>query len=229
MGGSPSGRGTGKAGGVGSSGGDASSRGRGPAGRVPRSGPAVTSIQTGDGNSLPVRVLILGAVLLFAFFILFPTLMAYLSQQAQYDAVRNELAQAQATSTALEEELARWKDDAYVRTQARDRLSYVMPGETTYVVIGAEQFAEQDAAASGGSAGQTTKPWFTTLSESAAVAGATGDVEPEESQRGWTDRLPSVPTPTATDAPSQDATSSSPGADGAKAATDDSDSTQTGE
>lgn len=189
----------------------------------------MTSISTGDGNSLPVRVLILGAVLLFAFFILFPTLMAYLSQQAQYDAVRNELAQAQATSTALEEELARWKDDAYVRTQARDRLSYVMPGETTYVVIGAEQFAEQNAATGSSGAGQAAKPWFTTLSESAAVAGSTGDVEPEESQRGWTDRLPSVPTSTSTEAPGENASSSSSEADGANASTDESDSTQTGE
>jgi cell division protein FtsB len=35
----------------------------------------------------------------------------------------------------LETELELWEDPAYVATQARDRLRYVMPGEQGYVVI----------------------------------------------------------------------------------------------
>lgn len=37
---------------------------------------------------------------------------------------------------ALDQQLQRWKDPAYVRAQARSRLHYVLPGETSYVVIG---------------------------------------------------------------------------------------------
>jgi len=36
---------------------------------------------------------------------------------------------------ALTTQRARWNDPAYIRAQARDRLFYVMPGETSYLVI----------------------------------------------------------------------------------------------
>jgi len=58
-------------------------------------------------------------------------LRAYLSQQAQYDAVVDRIKEASDTSTTLENELAQWKDDTYVRSQVRERLGYVMPGDTT--------------------------------------------------------------------------------------------------
>ena len=35
----------------------------------------------------------------------------------------------------IDAERAKWKDPVYVRAQARDRLFYVYPGETAYVVI----------------------------------------------------------------------------------------------
>lgn len=55
----------------------------------------------------------------------------------------NDLAQAQqqidqrtARVATLEVELARWRDPAYVKAQARTRLGWVMPGEVGYRVIG---------------------------------------------------------------------------------------------
>lgn len=151
-----------------------------------------------DGIAVPARVLILALVLLFAFVITFPALRGYLSQQAQYDAIMRQLQEARATSTALESELARWDDDAYVRAQARERLSYVMPGETTYVVVGADQFEDQaKAAAKAAAEAEAGSPWYSVLRESAEVAGATGEqAPPEESQRGWSTAVPTVPTPT---------------------------------
>ncbi|WP_235954094.1 FtsB family cell division protein [Actinomyces faecalis] len=151
-----------------------------------------------DGIAVPARVLILALVLLFAFVITFPALRGYLSQQAQYDAVIKQLTQARATSTALESELAQWDDEAYVRAQARERLSYVMPGETTYVVVGADRLedrSEQEARAA--AEAEAGGPWYTVLRESAEVAGATGEkAPPEESQRGWSTSVPTIPTPT---------------------------------
>ena len=37
-----------------------------------------------------------------------------------------------------EAELARWRDPAYVKSQARDRLHFVLPGERQYIVVGAK-------------------------------------------------------------------------------------------
>lgn len=56
---------------------------------------------------------------------------------------------------ALEKQKARWSDPAYVKAQARLRLHFVMPGETSYVVIGPKALAPgvAVAAAQGGAAG----------------------------------------------------------------------------
>ena len=124
-----------------------------------------------EGVAVPARVLILAVVLLGAFVVTFPSLRGYLSQQAQYDAIVKELDQARATSTALESELAQWQDDDYVRSQARERLSYVMPGETTYVVIGAEQFEEEAEHSRAKADGARTRPWYESLQESVQEAG----------------------------------------------------------
>lgn len=49
---------------------------------------------------------------------------------------RASIAQSQARIDELNADLARWDDPDYVRAQARDRLGWVMPGETGYRVIG---------------------------------------------------------------------------------------------
>ncbi len=124
-----------------------------------------------EGVAVPARVLILAVVLLGAFVVTFPSLRGYLSQQAQYDAIVKELDRARATSATLEAELAQWQDDDYVRSQARERLSYVMPGETTYVVVGAEQFEDETEHARAKADGARARPWYETLQESVQEAG----------------------------------------------------------
>ena len=160
-----------------------------------------------DGMAVPVRVLVLVVVLLLAFVVVLPSLRGYLSQRAQYDAVVQQVAEAKATATALEDELARWQDDEYVRSQARERLSYVMPGETTYVVIGAEQFEDTQTGGTPGTAGVEHPPWFQLLRESTRVAGGASQTqEPatDPAQQGWSTSVPTIPT--ASPAPSDPAT-----------------------
>lgn len=166
-----------------------------------------------DGMAVPVRILVLVVVLLLGFVVVLPSLRGYLSQRAQYDAVVQRVAEAKATATALEDELARWQDDEYVRSQARERLSYVMPGETTYVVIGAEQFEDSQAGGTAGTAGAERPPWFQVLRESTRVAGGPSQAqEPatDPAQQGWSTSVPTVPT--ASPVPSDAATE--PGASG---------------
>ena len=38
----------------------------------------------------------------------------------------------------MEAERDRWQDPVYIRSQARDRLYYVLPGEVSYLVMDAE-------------------------------------------------------------------------------------------
>ncbi|MBF0697245.1 septum formation initiator family protein, partial [Actinomyces bowdenii] len=125
-------------------------------------------------------------VALISFAVVFTSLRAYLSQRAQYDDVVNQLAEAKATSTALEQELAKWQDETFVRSQVRQRLGYVMPGETTYVVVGADGLADGEG---GGDTEQDSQrlPWYETLRKSSRAAGGAEQTEvpTDPAQRGW--------------------------------------------
>ena len=59
----------------------------------------------------------------------------YAAQRSEIDALRAQSAAASRQVAELTEQQRRWQDPAYVRAQARQRLHYVLPGETAYVVI----------------------------------------------------------------------------------------------
>jgi len=127
---------------------------------------------------LSVRAIVFGVVALAGFTLLFPTVRAYLAQRAELDALAAQVAQAEQEERALERELDRWNDPAYVAAQARERLSYVMPGETAYRVIDPEVVVEEEpedspAAESGPAVplGGTVTPWYATVWSSLAAAG----------------------------------------------------------
>ena len=146
----------------------ASSAGSGSAGSEPEGLPT-----TVPERVLPPRIVTLAVVGLLAFVVVFTSLRAYLSQQAQYDAVVDRIKEASDTSTTLENELAQWKDDTYVRAQVRERLGYVMPGDTSYVVVGADTVKQPSA---GGEPTQDSQdvPWYQALRESSQAAGQSG-------------------------------------------------------
>ena len=66
------------------------------------------------------------------------SLKAYFQQHSQIEQLRSQIADSQTSIGHLEDEKARWQDPAYVRQQARARFGYLMPGQTSYVVIGAD-------------------------------------------------------------------------------------------
>ena len=138
---------------------------------------------TAPERVLPPRVVTLAVVCLLAFVVVFTSLRAYLSQQAQYDAVVDRIREASDTSTALENELAQWKDDTYVRSQVRERLGYVMPGDTSYVVVGADSM-KQTKTGGGASAGSQDGPWYQKLRDSSRAAGQSGSTAPAGSEDG---------------------------------------------
>jgi cell division protein FtsB len=63
------------------------------------------------------------------------SLRAYLQQRSHINDLKSSITEHEATIDSLETEKARWDDPAYVRTQARERLGYVMPGEKSYLVL----------------------------------------------------------------------------------------------
>jgi hypothetical protein len=66
------------------------------------------------------------------------SLKAYFQQHSQIQQLRSQIAGSQRSIDRLESEKAQWRDPAYVKEQARARFGYLMPGQTAYVVIGAD-------------------------------------------------------------------------------------------
>ncbi|NBX23462.1 MAG: septum formation initiator family protein [Microbacteriaceae bacterium] len=75
------------------------------------------------------------ALVVFGVVVLANPLRTLIEQRAQVADLQAQLDQKNATLDALTTQRARWNDPAYIRAQARDRLFYVMPGETSYLVI----------------------------------------------------------------------------------------------
>jgi cell division protein FtsB len=99
---------------------------------------------------------------------------AYLQQRAHIADLKATIAEREASIDDLEREKRRWHDPAFVRAQARDRFGYVMPGETSYVVLGEDgKPLEGDTGLPTPSTSltQAPEPWFDTAWDSVVLAG----------------------------------------------------------
>jgi cell division protein FtsB len=127
---------------------------------------------------LTVRLLALAVVALIATVLLVPTVRATIQQSMDLRALRADNAAQQAKADALQGDIARWNDPAYVESQARERLLFQMPGDTVWRTIGADKVVENvdpntgvkvDAGIVGGQ-GEAGTPWYTTVWESVQAA-----------------------------------------------------------
>ena len=79
----------------------------------------------------------------------------YVSQRAEVADLQREREQARRRVEQLRDLKARWQDDAYAKQQIRQRLHYVMPGETGFIVV------DPDAARKSRlDLGAADRPWY---------------------------------------------------------------------
>jgi cell division protein FtsB len=102
--------------------------GRGSGG-PPRKGPRKPS-----RNRLTGRAGILALTLCAVMVTVAYPLRQYLAQRTQISNLKHQNQVTQQQVAALQTELNKWSDPAYVAIQARERLHYVRPGETGYIV-----------------------------------------------------------------------------------------------
>jgi cell division protein FtsB len=139
--------------------------------------------RTSAPSSARRRPLLTGrAVLLFALVLLLALTLA--GPGRQYLAGRQELAELTAEGQALdrqaaelEAQLERQADPAWTERQARERLTYVLPGDRLIVVVDGEAVEGDAGTLDEAAAPAEPEPWFEGLMES--VARADGDL-PEE-------------------------------------------------
>ena len=111
------------------------------------------------------------------------SLKAYFQQHSQIQDLRGRIAASESDIHRLEAEKARWNDPAYVREQARARFGYLMPGQTSYVVIGEDgkPLAAQSTLSDPRTTDTTTPTaWWTTEWRSVELAGNPPDAQPEK-------------------------------------------------
>lgn len=139
------------------------------------------------------RVLVLAVVTMLAFVLVFPTLRSYLEQRVELEQLNAQVAAASAQNDELSAKVARWSDNAYVVAQARERLSFVLPGESAYHVQDPETVPDAPAVtppvAEDGSVvpAGSTEPWYTRIWDSVLVAGAAETGTPDDASSGAPD------------------------------------------
>ncbi|GGH38320.1 FtsB family cell division protein [Microbacterium album] len=79
-------------------------------------------------------VIMLGLVVL-GVFVLAPTVSTYVEQRQKIAALEDAIQVTEDEIAALKRERDRWRDPAYITTQARERLYYNMPGEVSFLVV----------------------------------------------------------------------------------------------
>ncbi len=85
-------------------------------------------------NSTWVSVIV---VVVIGSFLISPDVEAFLNQRRQIAEMEESIRLAQEQVEQMQAERDRWQDPVYIRSQARDRLYYVLPGEVSYLVMDA--------------------------------------------------------------------------------------------
>jgi cell division protein FtsB len=100
-----------------------------------------------------------------------PPIKNYFTQRAQISALKSQVATDRTALEAARAELELWKDPNYVKSQARERLHFVMPGERQYIVTGTKEDSTQSDSTKVVSLLPEGAPWYTRLIASVTESG----------------------------------------------------------
>ena len=129
---------------------------------------------------LAVAALVL---LVFAVLSLAPQVSTAVTTQQQLKDAAARVAAQEKNLQQLDAQVARWDDPAYIRSQAGSRLFYVLPGETTYRVVGLPSTATTTQTPSR-TVQRTKSNWLDGLLRSVVTAGTTDSAAPTTATTG---------------------------------------------
>jgi hypothetical protein len=117
----------------------------------------------------------LAGVLVILALTVVPMLRPWIAQRQELAGQQQKVSDLRRSVAELTAERNRWKDPAYVKAQAGERLNFVMPGQTRYTLLDDAGAASTDrdprtsAAAAATDGGR--RPWYGAIWESARTAG----------------------------------------------------------
>ena len=117
------------------------------------------------------RALALSFILFFLALTLAPPIKHYFTQRAQISALHAQLVSDNKALDDARKELLLWQDPEYVKSQARERLHFVLPGERQYIVTGTDQNTENEPTTKVSASLVDGQPWYTRLIASISESG----------------------------------------------------------
>lgn len=121
----------------------------------------------GSGRTFAIAGIFFVLALLLA-----PPIKNYFTQRAQISALKAELSSDYAALEAARKELTLWQDPNYIKSQARERLHFVLPGERQYIVTGGDTSDDPtDGEVSVVENLPEGQPWYTRMIASITEAG----------------------------------------------------------
>ena len=121
----------------------------------------------GSGRTFAIAAILTALALFLA-----PPIKNYFTKRAQISALESQLASDYSALEAARKELMLWQDPNYIKSQARERLHFVMPGERQYIVTGGDE--TEDSSNNGISVVENLpegQPWYTRMIASVTEAG----------------------------------------------------------
>lgn len=151
----------------------------------------ISSLRFSGFTVLVVILLVAGSV------IVSPSLSTYVQQQRELSELRESVKQSQNAVDKIDAERAKWKDPVYVRTQARDRLFYVVPGETQVNVINDAVMPAESTTTTDAKLSRVQSNWARGLAASFMAAGTTvaSPDEPKSEEAAANDPAPEQAVP----------------------------------
>jgi cell division protein FtsB len=118
------------------------------------------------------RIFAIAAIFFALALFLAPPIKNYFTQRAQISALQAQLSSDYTALAEARKELTKWQDPNYIKSQARERLHFVMPGERQYIVTGGDD--SQDPTAGAINVVENLpegQPWYTRMIASITEAG----------------------------------------------------------
>jgi cell division protein FtsB len=100
-----------------------------------------------------------------------PPVKHYFTQRAQISALNSQLASDNKALDAARQELLLWQDPEYIKSQARERLHFVLPGERQYIVTENGTASNIDEGTKVANSLTDGQPWYSRLIASITEAG----------------------------------------------------------
>jgi len=117
------------------------------------------------------RFLALSAILFFLALAIAPPVKNYFTQRAQISALKSQLSADNVALQKAREELLLWQDPDFVKTQARERLHFVLPGERQYIVTETNSDGTQKSTTKIATSLVDGQPWYSRLIASISETG----------------------------------------------------------